>query len=329
MSTGTKVDWPEILDRLGVEYVSTGPKTTRGHVNVACPYCDEDPGHHMGLSLRTGRYYCWRDVRHRGGDPSAVLAKIADIPYDRAKSEIGVAGVSPGESISDLRKRHASLLNAHEEIKQYDEVEWPAMSFVPSPKRGRAFYNYLKKRGIKLPPSAWADYNMRALTVGRFRHRVLFPAYSRDARQIGWTGRAIGSDSMRYLSHPGGRALASAVFAHPVALTMPDRVLVVCEGPMDALKVDWFGRAHGVRAVALFSLMLRHEQLDVLIETMDRYQKIIVLLDRDAHSASERVRSALSCFSPTVVRLPEGVKDPGELSKAQVEKMCQGWVACR
>ncbi len=323
------IDWFEILKRFGVDYIDSGSKTTRGHVNVRCPWCAEDNGHHLGLSLKTGRFYCWRDSRHCGSDSAFALAHVAVISYEQAVAEIGKVGVSPGETIAELSERFSGLLRK-KHSRVYEDLEWAKEMFLPTQQHGAGFLKYLSRRGIEGGSLVFADYNMRVAISGRFAYRILFPAYTKSMRQIGWTGRTVSHDcKARYLSHPDGRALGSAVFCHRVITSISGGVLVLCEGPFDALALDQVGRRYGVRAVAVFGVSMGLAQLGVLMELADSFDRLFILFDRGAMGSAERLRASLSAFSPKILRLPSFVDDPGELSHEKIIKLCRELVVQR
>lgn len=318
------IDWAALMTKYGIDYIDSGSRTTKGHVNVKCPLCRNDHGHHMGLNTKNGKWYCWRGANHRGNDPAKILSLLASIPYEDAKREVDMPADRP--AVSELRQKLGHLLKKPEELET-PKVVWPGTAFIPTAKTGRAFRDYMRKRGFPGTAAFFVRYNLRACLVGRYKHRVLCPAYGEDRAQIGWTGRHIGSNPLRYDAYPEGRVLASAIYVPPDAYK--GRVLVITEGFTDALKIDLAGRDDGVRACALFTLTFRSSQLAVLRPLLEGFNRVVLLLDRGAHTATRKAASHLAYMRPTIGKLPEHRDDPGSLTIEEARHLTRSWVAMR
>jgi hypothetical protein len=71
----------------------------------------------------------------------------------------------------------------------------------------------------------------------------------------------------------------------------------------------------------LFTNSPTTEQVDLLYDLVPRFENRYLLLDRDMFFMSVKVSSELSGLGLVPVLLPEGVKDPGELTATQFAAM--------
>ena len=94
--------------------------------------------------------------------------------------------------------------------------------------------------------------------------------------------------------------------------------LVLVEGPVDALKLDVLGRP-SVRAVGLMGVVLSPGKRDLVVRLVERFDRVCVLLDADAMAVALRLKAELGFLNRQVTlgALPEGVKDPGDLSSLE------------
>lgn len=91
-------------------------------------------------------------------------------------------------------------------------------------------------------------------------------------------------------------------------------MLVVCEGWADAHAVNACFLP-GIQGTCLFGKRISDNQITGLLQLSDFYDKILVLLDRDAFSDSLSIKSKLDFYFNNVeVTLTPG-KDPSDLPR--------------
>ena len=88
---------------------------------------------------------------------------------------------------------------------------------------------------------------------------------------------------------------------------------------MDALKLDWYGAEHGLRAVATLGLHLTDGKVGLITELASRFDRIVVLLDSGAVHRALGFSEQLAMIGAEVGTLPAGRDDPGEMSAEDVE----------
>lgn len=314
--------WPivELLDQLGIAHTDVDRDPPPRNVAFRCPMCgDDDPSMHMGVNLTTGAWGCWRHpIEHAGRNPYRLVRELTGWPHEQIVAFIG-DDTPPPDSVAGLRAR-LDALDAPDEATAWKPP--PALPFEPTfnrflrgHKKCDHFIGWLvKKRRFRRKDviQLAKRYRLRWCVQGRFAWRLILPVMD-YGRVIGWTGRAIShSVQLRYMAHPPGDTVKQGLFNGDRA--RGGRVLAVVEGPMDALKLDFYGHGHGVSAVALMGTMGTDIQLRRLRALASRYERVAVILDQGASAQGHHLCLQIPDLRPQRIQLPEGVKDPGDMN---------------
>jgi hypothetical protein len=240
------------------------------------------------------------------GEDSVPLAEDEDLAGQVAAN----LGLAPSGS------QRSTRLNLPPEFKQIT-----ARSVF-----GYQCWNYLRQRGYSDAEVAWIvdKYNLQYTLQEAFAGRVIIPVYSDRRELITWTARAIGQSALiRYKTYPtelSPRPITDMLLGLPLLVDAPDpRVLVISEGPFDAIAVTALGYRVGVYGTCLFGLNVSEHQADLLDQLALRFPRRYLLLDGDAALVTLRLMQGL----PRDVRpiaLPPTWKDPGELCKHHGER---------
>ena len=330
--------WRKFCDTYGVDYVERGPNTARGHISIPCPFCGDDPSQHLGLNLdaRDPKWGCLRNAKHRGRDPTWLVRKLLRCGEELAK-QVVMAQRPETDLFEDIMDK---LIAGGEQPQNHSE---PVANELHFPKEfkpvmdngyGWHFLEYLEKRGFDDPAKVAHKYDLHYCLTGAFQWRLIIPFFDSD-KLVGWTGRAIRQDArLRYLTLPYSTESADKLGIKELALVDPNvyvwrrdlvekgnRGLVIVEGPMDALKLDFYNPHPDVTITAVFGKPKR-EQVEFLGRCARKHRSVTVVLDADA-SESEAWSLAdeieeLSGVNAVAVPLPRSVKDPGDLSESQV-----------
>lgn len=323
------INWKQILDENHIQYVERGANVKRGELNIKCPYCGSaDPSHHLGLSQDTGWWACWRNSDHRGKSPVRLLVALLRISYRKARELAGLDEdyVDP-DGFDDLAAR---LLRSGQSMPELEDQAQGKLrmgldyqKFTSSGGRNRRFFNYLESRLFRdqdILKLAWY-YNLRHCISGPFQDRLIIPYYL-NGELITWAGRAVGESTIRYKA----LSIEDSILATKRTLYNYDAhkqadVLVLVEGPIDALKLDFYGKRFGVRSVALSTNSINDEQIYLLEEAASKVRKVIIMLDTQTSLgvvASMRMRERLGQIPNSQIQaVPYGMKDAGELSYEQ------------
>lgn len=329
-------DWATFIREQHIPYVTSGPNVKRGEWNVHCPFCGSaDPSMHLGMQLETGWWSCWRNrAQHSGKSPVRLIMALLRVPYARAREIAGLGeGYIDPEGFDALAAR---LLTREGATGRPAEVRRRRLdmdpSFRPIGPRGstRRLYEYLRdERGFDGQSAAGQDvdvvcelYGLRGGT-GDFNSRVVLP-YVMDGELVTWTGRAVGESFMRYRDLDIKHSILApkeTLFNHDAMLDPFARVLLVLEGPMDALKADFYGEPYGVRAVALSTNSITDAQ-SYLLQTAMRMERVFIGMDNKSGFGavdSMRMKQQISFLGNSlgVAMVPYGAGDAGELTPDQ------------
>lgn len=173
-------------------------------------------------------------------------------------------------------------------------------------------WDYLRKRG--LGPELLRDWRLGWGRMGWLREYILFPVLM-DGGLVYWQGRFAGDwREARVPKTRNPRSVEGYATAQDVLFNY-DRAkaashLVICEGPIDALKI-------GPHAVALFGKVASPSKVARLLRC--RALRYTVYLDagEEEREHAERLAAQLSGFAPTHIATPPPGYDPGALTIEQ------------
>jgi hypothetical protein len=268
--------------------------------------------------------------------------KLLGVSYRRAREIAGLGeGYIDPEGFDALAARLMGRTGAEEarpEQLQRRRLTLDA-DFVPITRKSvltRPYWDYLfEARGFNGRSGLGedvdvlcADYSLRAAIRGEFQGRVIIP-YFMDDELVTWTGRAIGDAHIRYRDLKRSESIVppKETFFNHDAMYVGGKALVLVEGPVDALKLDFYGKPWGVRAIALSTNSITEEQTYLLREAEGRFERVLVMLDNATSLGivdSMRLKQHLSFLrNLSIVKVPNGAKDAGVLRPSQVIKWAQ------
>lgn len=322
-------DWPRFLDQHNIEYLTSGPSVSKGNVAIHCPFCgDEDPSHHMGISLNGRGWGCWRKPDHRGRSAARLVQALLHCSMEQALRIVGDTTFIPEDFLGRVQQAVSPLIEAQDTSRVLElPEEFKPFKDLPS---ARPFVNYLKRRDFA-DDDIWSltdRFDIRYCTRGPYRGRIIFPVHDSQGALVSWTGRAIDQRvELRYKTLSNDREKAEAEGSEPALapinhyvlwqdlLFKSDKIddLFVHEGPFDALKTAVLGRRHFIGATALFRSHATAEQLDVLHELLPRFRGRHILLDRGMFASALKLAADLVAVGNVdALSLPDYRKDPGE-----------------
>lgn len=320
----------EVLDEYNIPYITSGRNVRKGNYNINCPFCAQDDGYHMGLVPDKGWYGCWRDSKHRGRNFAKVVQALLNVSWREAQAL--ASDETTLESEDELTKLVNSLFDENikdEEIKLggQDHLDIPK-EFKEIEDRGpRAeFIRYMEGRGFTDVPRLFRKYEVLCCQSGEWKKRLIFPLYHED-KLVAWQGRSIyNSATLPYKDlsiEESVRHLKNALYNYDAA-SMGGKVLIVCEGLMDFLKMDFYS-PKGFRATCIFTKTMTSEQVYLLTHLATLYDEVWFVLDRDAQSNAEDLVAELQPVRRNIrmVELPEGIDDPGEMPVNRVKSFCE------
>ncbi len=317
-------DWISFFRAHLIPFKTKGKQIARGRLGIQCPFCGPaDKSEHMGIDPRTGRYDCWRDKQHGGSNPARLVSALLGIRFGEAEklvaqfTEAGSTGTA--ESLGALRDRLGRMKSPQRPAYSDGGLSYPA-DFRPADGR---FISYLAEDRDYGPdaPEVARLYKLQRSLVGQWAYRLIVPLYD-GGKLVAWQGRIIGGTGLRYLTAPDGGA-AKQYLWNADGIREGGETLVLCEGPFDAMRVDFYGRAHGVRAAAMMGVSPTTRQIARIHEAAPRFRRIVILFDRNATSKALYLARYLGTLNVTIGSC-EPYKDPGEFPPEKVVDLFAG-----
>lgn len=324
--------WLEFLKRHRIEFNTSGAHTHRGNVYIDCPFCNDSPGkRRMGLHLDSPKWGCWKTKRHAGPDPARLIHALLRCTWSEAIREAD-EGTPARTPVDEMRARLVRLESGEptapievrlpREFVPFEYATEPPLGYYRKYVQSRGFEGSLADdvaRTYELYAGDWTTINGER--TGRFDRRVIHPFRTIDGRLVGWSGRHIGRSELRYDTHGPTR---DVLYNSDLVAEEGGRRLQIVEGPWDTIKVDYFGREHGVRCVGLIGLGgggRSKAGLITRVVELGGFESVGVLLDATALGAATELVAALRHLDASIDRLPPGRKDPGVLTPADVARL--------
>lgn len=303
-----------VLDKLGVDYEVSGER-----LMVCCPY-HNDSNPSCGLWKTSGYFRCFGC-----GEEGSLVDFVSHVQGITTREAVRL--LKGQNSLTDLEDTLGRILDRNERPFEYFKWSSFAKTF-PAVMPETLAWDYLTGRG--LTSESISRFNIRwGRDYGKYRHRVMLPVFTHDAKLLAYVGRAIYHEMVPKTRK--NRSPHRTLFGLKELLErVPNpKVLVVVEGEFDAIYLQQYG----IPAVAnMGTSLMTPEKLRLL----RRYSRSKVVLSYDGDDAGLRAMhgdgarqkgqvSELSRHLPTfVVRLPAGL-DPNELSEKEIDDMYGEW----
>ncbi len=315
------IDWLSFLQSHHIDYIERGPSTSPNNIYTHCPFCGSaDTGHHMGLSLSNGFYGCWREESHRGRNPVRLIQALLQC------SRLQAENLAKNQITLPLDNFEAVIRSLSYEVTE-TETKISKVIFPPNIKTlvdkgmGRIFIDYLMTRDYTRAEARhlcevyWLMYSI----VGPFAYRIIIPIEMEEG-VVTWTGRDItGTAEARYktLSKVESRcSIKEALFGYKSLIEDKEaHTLIVCEGPFDSIKVDFYGYQFGIRGTCLFGLQASDAQVSLLTRLASQFQHKYIALDAGAGVLQMHLLNKLEFLGFKGLSIPEPYKDPDSLPK--------------
>jgi hypothetical protein len=300
------MNWVEFLTDYQIEYVSRGPNTRRGEVSCRCPFCgDDDPSQHLGISLSSENWGCLRSQTHRGHSPVRLIEALLGCGTSKARD------LYTFYSQADPDAFDHPLIEPKAPIKT--KVFLPDGMPIDYGTGTKRYWTYLYARGFDDPALLCQRYRLKACTTGRYEGRIIIPLYDKTGL-VGFQGRSIYGNQhvVRYLS--SSEDVKKTLFGLDT-LDGGD-VLYICEGPFDAMKLEFYGE--GIQATCTFGVTLTQEQIALIRGLQKKYKCLILLFDPDIGPVYDWLEWLPGV---TIGELPAGAKDPGDMSRTQIRSL--------
>lgn len=325
------MDWISFFQTNNIPFVSSGPNTSKGQVSIKCCWCGQaDDSEHMSVSLEGKGFKCWRNSKHAGRNPARLIQALLNCSWEQATNLAGQRASLPNDFMNKVKLSLAK----QEVVKPLYNLKLPSefkkFSELPS---CRMYLEYINKRGFTINDTF--QYGVYYATLGSYKGRVLF-TIDHDEKLVGWTGRTIfPTETLRYKSltskedkaklsdeTPAPAPIGHFLLFENHCLTRAANTIVLCEGPMDAWKVNVLGKHLGVVSTCFFTSTPSREQINKLHDMLPRFKNRYLLLDQGTFSKTAKTRADLVSLGVEVKHMPEGVDDPGDFKTIKQLQDC-------
>lgn len=273
------------------------PHLTSGHhhchegwIQLHCPFCtDGTHGWHMGFSLISGTFNCWRCGSH------SILETLSKLLLDEftAKKALAVYRIEKNQKIVPVLSRPKTLWEPPE-LKPMEDIH----------KR------YLWKRNFSLGRLNKWEIMGTTYHSGDWNWRIVFPIYDITGKKVAWCGRTIGRDvKPKYkMSHNHHILIPPKELLYGVHLVQ--EFVVIVEGATDVWRL-------GKGAVATLGIDWSIEQVSILRQFPRRY--IMFDPEPQAQKQAQKLAENLSIY-PGETELITGLdSDPGDMDQKQAD----------
>mgnify|MGYP005840990015 CR=1 FL=1 len=323
------IDVLTALNRSNVKYVTRGKNVAQGHVNIPCPFCGDDPSEHLGINTTTGAWSCWRNYEHRGNKLHNLLAPLLGISKKDAASLVGESIDTSKDSLSKMMLKVQNTMSKKDIV--YPEYPAEFKTLKTKARTTRKFCDYLVWRGFKKHeiPMLVGIYNIKYALTGKWKDRIVFPIIYNN-RLVSWTARTIRTDDdTRYkvlttnpdaveYGEPYTSIRSTDMLYNFDNAKNGGSVLYIVEGPLDCIKLDFYGKEYGVRAVALMTKNLSDRQINKIYRLADRFTKINIMLDKGERVSAMGIVKQLAGLNVSVSEPPGLYKDAGEMTSEDI-----------
>lgn len=272
-----------------------------------CPRCNKE--RKLYIRKRDGRFVCFRcreDSNFQGKRTEFALAELYNISIDQAVEQI-----YPNFDIALKSYLELKLVNPYddnEEIIEEDEllgISMPSEFVGIESDKSIKGISYMISRGVGV--DLFDKYDLKYNPKWR---TVVFPVYM-GGTLVGWQERGTDSDFKYTLNG----------FKKEKTLMFYDRSdadhVILCEGPVDAIKADLCGGA-----VSSMGKGVSPKQLDLIKQ---KTRKLYLALDPDASKEFDSICRSMYDYMDSIYVLttPKGRKDLGASTFEEVYEQFQ------
>lgn len=327
------MDWQGFFTDHNIDFITRGQNVKKNNINIACPLCGEDPSYHMGVSLveKDGYFQwgCWRSASHAGKKPTRLIRALLNCSYQAAELLAQQYSQADPSSIDSISNPFERADKATDKPTKGKRLAMPPEFRQISPKGTTLrFYKYLTDRGFNDVTGLCDIYKLRCANTGNFKDRIIIPIFIKN-KLVSWTSRALGKtiNAPRYLAlseEKGGLVNVFHTLWNYDDLQIGGDLMIIVEGPFDALKLDFYGAEMGATTTCTFGTAMSVEQGLMIREIAKKFKRRILLYDPGEVESIFLAQEKLIGSGVDTVSLNDiipDVEDPGAMSKKQVRKL--------
>lgn len=270
-----------------IKYTTEGKHSRQGWMNMSCPFCIGNPGHHLGYNLKAGFYTCYRCGFHSNLE---VIKSLSNISWGKAKE------------ILREYSTYSAYHKTKKKIKHATKIKIPSNGpFGPS------YLRYLQRRGFD-PYDLIQKWDLMAGgPFGKQKWRIIAPILYNNS-VVSYQGRDITEKTG--IKYKACKETEEIIHHKNIlyGLDNTKKSCVLVEGITDVWRL-------GYGAVASFGIKTMSSQIFLLAE---QFKKVFIMFDEDrnAQKAAEKIAWDLTSLGvETEICLIKG--DPGDLPQVK------------
>jgi len=273
------------LEENDIRASSSGKNTSRGWINIQCPYCG-DSSNHLGINIKTGIFNCW--VCGTTGRPEKLIQELLDVSWSEAKNlanqySTDELGIEPQKTY------------------QHHPIKLPQIFTKDFP---QIYIDYLKKRNFE-PQKVIQKYALETcLNVSKYKYRIIAPIVL-EGSTVNFTARDITDKRPpKYLNmdnEEAGIPIKHCLYN----LDTVKKQIIIFEGITSVWR---FGEG----TVATFGEMYSQEQVAILAYRGIKEAFIMYDGEEDAIRQAYKLGNDLSAIIPHVAVLELDTGDPAD-----------------
>lgn len=289
-----------------VDSVSEGHKHTReGWINTECPYCEGNPGYHLGYHLEDDYYHCWRC----GGHPVVkTLSLLLHIKYKEAETLVQQYGGTSHKPSSNkvitiqpfkfpsgtnvMIKNHRTYLKGRDFSPEELERVWGLLGTGP----------------------------FSTLDGTDYKHRIIIP-FTWEGKTVSFDSRSItkeASHESRYRACPKSREqIEHKHILYGKQVAWKD-VGICVEGPTDVWRM-------GINSFATSGIQYTPQQIRVIAQ---HFRRVHILFDPESQAQvqAQKLKSEL-LFRGVDARVENILtSDPGSLPQEEANYLIKQFI---
>lgn len=289
------IDIITLLEDNNVDYSTSGKNTSRGWVELNCPFCGNDPSFHLGINLSSGIYHCW--ICGAKGPLEKYLQHQLGLSREKVKKLTSEYGINFHEE--EDPKRNAAQIVFPKGLEDH----------IPSLHK-----NFLRQRGFS-PDEMIKKHQLKAYYhLGKeWAYRIVIPIFINN-EMVSFIARDItGKQIPKYKNLSNEQSIINTKNClYGIDSIKKGGKAILVEGVFDQWRV-------GDGSCALLGTEYTTQQLFLLYEK--ELKEVYVMLDADATKKAYKLGHVLSTFIPRVevIEIDEG--DPSDMSQQEIEKL--------
>ncbi len=289
------IDIISLLEDNGIDYSTSGKNTSRGWVELNCPFCGNDPSFHLGVNLSSGIYHCWicgakghieKLIQHRLGMSREKIKKLVE-EYD---------------------------INFHEEEslkRNSEQIVFPKGLEDSIPQLHKS---YLKRRGFD-PDIMIKKYRIKAYyhLGGKWSYRLVIPIFM-DGEIVSFIARDVtDKQTPKYKNLSNEQSVINVKNClYGIDSIKKGGNAILVEGVFDQWRV-------GDGSCAFLGVEYTNQQLFLLYEK--ELKEVYVMFDADAIKKAHKLGHILSTFVPKVEVIELDKGDPSDMTDEEINKL--------